>query len=386
MKIKRLAKRTSIFLLVITWLLLGWPPIWQNPRFPQDIGRAEAATQTFTTSGSWQAPDGTTSVTVEAWGGGGAGGGRGASTGNSGGGGGGAYASKAVSVTPGNTYNYTVGAAVSGGSGNGSDGNPSLWDDGSQVKAAAGKGGASTTTKGLGGAVVDSAGTTTYKGGDGADGGTVSGGGGGGAGSTGAGGNATNGTAGTGTSLDGGNGGAGVTNADGNPGSAAGGGGSGARRTNGNRNGGGGARGQIKITYAVVSVTVADGTIAYGTLATNTSKDTASGGLNDTQVATNAGDVAEDFNIKGQDSTNWTLAGSAGSEQYVQAWCTTGSGSPDPCDASPTWTALTTSYQSLATNIAVAGTKRFDLKITTPTATAITSQQSVDVTVQAVAH
>lgn len=379
-------KTTVVCLVMVLWFLTGWPVVWQNPRIPPEIPQASAATQTFTTSGSWQAPDGVTSVIVEAWGGGGAGGGRGASTGQSGGGGGGAYASETVSVTSGNTYNYTVGASVSGGSGNGTDGNPSYWDTGSQIKAAGGKGGASTTTHGAGGAVVDCVGTVTFKGGDGADGGTVSGGGGGGAGSTGAGGNATNGTAGTGTSQGGGNGGAGVTNADGNPGSAAGGGGSGARRTNGNRTGGAGAAGQIKITYAVISVTVSDGSVTYGTLAINTSKDTTSGGTNNTQIATNAGDVAEDLNIKGQSSANWTLAGSAGSEQYVHSFCKTGSGSPDPCDASPTWTALTTSYQSLATNIAASGTQRFDLKITTPTSTSATSQQSVDVTIQAVAH
>ncbi len=126
--------------------------------------------------------------------------------------------------------------------------------------------------------------------------------------------------------------------------------------------------------------------IAYGTLAVNTSKDTTSGSLNDTQTATNNGEAAEDFNIKGSNSASWTLGASAGSEQYVHYFCTTGSGSPDPCDASPTWTALTTSYQSLATNIAAAATKKFDLKLTTPTGTTATAQQTVDITIQAVLH
>jgi hypothetical protein len=386
MNLKRITKRLGIIFIVIVWFATGWPVVWLNPRIPPKILGADAATQTFVTSGQWQAPTDVTSVTVETWGGGGAGGGRGTSNGQSGGGGGGAYAKAVISVTPGNTYNYTVGTAVSGGTGNGTDGNPSFWDTGTQIKAAGGKGGVSTTTKGLGGAVASSAGTTINKGGDGADGATVSGGGGGGGGSTGAGGNATNGTAGTGTTIGGGNGGAGVSNADGNPGSSAGGGGSGARRTNGSRSGGGGAVGQIKITYAIISVTVSDASIAYGTLATNTSKDTASSGINDTQVATNAGDAAEDFNIKGQSSANWTLAGSAGNEQYVHYFCISGSGSPDPCDASPTWTALTTSYQSLTTNIAASGTKRFDLKITTPTSTTATLQQSVTITIQVVVH
>lgn len=145
--------------------------------------------------------------------------------------------------------------------------------------------------------------------------------------------------------------------------------------------------GEVNFTTAIISITItSDGSISYGILPVNTSKDTTSSGLNDTQVASNNGNVAEDFNIKGQGSSSWTLAGTAGSEQYVHAFCTTGSGSPDPCDTGPTWTALTTSYQALGTNIATSGTKRFDLQITTPTSTAATAQQSVDVTIQAVQH
>jgi hypothetical protein len=136
----------------------------------------------------------------------------------------------------------------------------------------------------------------------------------------------------------------------------------------------------------LISITVSDASVAYGVLDVNTSKETTSGELNDTQVATNNGSVAEDFNIKGQDSADWTLAGSAGNEQYVHSFCTAGGGSPDPCDAVPTWTASTTSYQTLASNIATSGTKRFDLKVTMPTATTATADQTVSVIVQAVAH
>jgi hypothetical protein len=136
----------------------------------------------------------------------------------------------------------------------------------------------------------------------------------------------------------------------------------------------------------VISVSVSDGSVSYGTLSTNTSSNTTSSGLNDTQAATNDGNVAEDFNIKGQSSANWTLSATSGSNQYSHQFCKTGSGSPDPCDASPTWTSLTTSYQQLASNIAASSNQRFDLKINTPTSTAATAQQSVDVTVQAVLH
>jgi hypothetical protein len=246
---KKIVSTTRLLLylyFVLGWLFFDWAPV----RYGFNAAKVSAATQTFTVSGTWQAPAGVSSVTVEAWGAGGAGGGRGSSTGQSGGGGGGAYATKVITVIPLQNYAYTVGTGGSGGTGAGPDGGFSQWATGTEIKAAGGKGGAVTTTKGLGGAIADSVGTTVYKGGDGGDAPTtLSGGGGGGAGSTGAGGNATGSTAGTGTAQAGGGGGAGVSNANGNVGLDAGGGGSGARRTNGNRSGGSGANGQIRITY-----------------------------------------------------------------------------------------------------------------------------------------
>lgn len=238
-------RNLSYLLLIISWLFFEWAPVYDRSSIPT----AEAVSEVFTSSGQWEAPAGVTTVKIEVWGGGGAGGGRGPSTGQSGGGGGGAYASRTITVTPNQTYNYTVAAGVTGGTGDGPNGNLSQWEDGSQVKAAGGKGGLSTTDGGLGGAEADSAGEVVFKGGNGGNGSTVSGGGGGGAGSNGAGGNANSGAGGTGTSQGGGDGGDGVANANGNPGLTAGGGGAGARRTNGNRRGGDGAEGQIKLTY-----------------------------------------------------------------------------------------------------------------------------------------
>src|SRR4051812_19098481 len=75
------------------------------------------------------------------------------------------------------------------------------------------------------------------------------------------------------------------------------------------------------VTLQNVSVSVSDGSVSYGTLATNTTKTTLSGGLNDQQTATNAGNVAEDFNIKGQNSTDWTLGSTAASDQYIHKFC-----------------------------------------------------------------
>ncbi len=143
------------------------------------------------------------------------------------------------------------------------------------------------------------------------------------------------------------------------------------------------------VTPQNISVTVTDGTVAYGTVDLSSSKDTTSGGLNDTQTATNDGNVAEDFNIESTNATGgttWTLAGTIGSNQYKHSFCNTGSGSPDPCDTGPTWTAMTTSYQALTTNVAASSTGKFDLKLDTPSSSTDFVQKSITVTVQAVIH
>src|SRR3989339_877269 len=74
------------------------------------------------------------------------------------------------------------------------------------------------------------------------------------------------------------------------------------------------------VTAQNVSVTVADGTVTYGTTSLGSSKNTVA--LSDTQTATNAGNVTSQLNIKGQNSTAWTLAGTAGSDIYVHKFCT----------------------------------------------------------------
>lgn len=131
------------------------------------------------------------------------------------------------------------------------------------------------------------------------------------------------------------------------------------------------------VTVQNVAVSVSDGTVAYGTLGTSSSANTASGDLDDSQTATNDGNVATDFNIRGQNSANWTLAASVGADQYKHDFCVT------DCDGTPTWTALTTSNQSLASSVASSGTQVFDLRINTPSSSTNYTSQSVDVIVQA---
>ncbi len=129
------------------------------------------------------------------------------------------------------------------------------------------------------------------------------------------------------------------------------------------------------VTVENIAISVSDGSITYGTLAAGASQDTVT--LTDPQTVTNDGNVAENFLIRGQDSANWTLEASAGTEQYKHEFSIT---------ATFPGTALTTSNQSLDTNIAVLGTTTLDLKITTPTVTAASTQQSVNVTVVATAN
>ena len=133
--------------------------------------------------------------------------------------------------------------------------------------------------------------------------------------------------------------------------------------------------GNFTWTEPVVSVSVSDGVVAYGTLALNATNSTCA--LSDTQTVTNDGNVIENFNIKGQNSAAWSLASTAGSEQYVHRF------SSSTCPVS-TWVALTTSYQTLDTNKAVNATTTLNLEVTTPTATTNYTQQSVDVIIQAV--
>lgn len=125
------------------------------------------------------------------------------------------------------------------------------------------------------------------------------------------------------------------------------------------------------VTVQNISLSVSDGSITYGTMAVGTSKSTAD--IPDTQSVTNDGNIAEDINIKGSNSANWTLAATTGSNQYAHKF---GVG----------LTALTTNYQILSSNLSVGNSSTFNLVLYTPTSSTVYTSQSVDVTVQAVAH
>jgi hypothetical protein len=135
------------------------------------------------------------------------------------------------------------------------------------------------------------------------------------------------------------------------------------------------------VTVQSISVSVSPGTVTYGTLAQNSTKSTCD--LSDPQTVTNDGNVAEDFNIKGQNSANWTLGTTPGSDVYVHKFSTSTCGSINWATAP---TLATSTYATMATNVATSSNVTLNLQINTPNPSTVFTQQSVDVTVQAVAH
>ena len=221
------------------------------------FGVAQVSPQTFSVAGTgaFTVPCGVTSITIECWGGGG--------------GGGGAYARyNSIAVTPGVSYNYTVGAGGAGGASGAvttaaaNDGKASQIIIGATTYSASGGTRGTRAASGAGGAggVVSAGASVSFAGGNGATGvsGTRSGGGGEGASAAGIGNNATTNTGATGNAT-GGDGGNGSTNNNGSgvAGSAIGGGGGGG---NGTGTGAAGARGQIVISYGAVTTPANAGT------------------------------------------------------------------------------------------------------------------------------
>jgi hypothetical protein len=227
------------------------------------LGQA-VETITTTGAGTWTAPCGVTSITLELWG---AGGGGASVSGNpamGGGGAGGAYVRVTYPVTPGTTYNFFVGT----GGGSGADGQDTWFDANTKLLAVRGIGAGATLAAnnsfGAGaialtaGNIIDPGATLLFShyggnGGDGQDLATdVSGGAGASAGSSDNANKNANGITGGIAQTDGfaGVNGRNTTGAGNNGNIAAG--GSGARRSGGApgvRAGGTGGNGQIRITY-----------------------------------------------------------------------------------------------------------------------------------------
>lgn len=210
---------------------------------------------------SFEVPEGVTSITVEVWGAGGRGGSRSNNTagnGRGGGGGGGAYSRSVITVTPGQIFDFSVGA---GSSSNSIPGGDTWFGSPTTLMAKGGASAVTNTTNGaLGGQAIAGFGDVKFNGGNGANStGSGSGGGGSSAGINSNGGDGGV-TAGGTAPSGGGNGANGRTSqGGGSNASALGGGGGGAVRTSSaTRNGGNGGNGQIIITYTCPCFTVLD--------------------------------------------------------------------------------------------------------------------------------
>ncbi len=132
------------------------------------------------------------------------------------------------------------------------------------------------------------------------------------------------------------------------------------------------------VTPQLISLTVADGAVAYGTLDANTNKDTIT--LGDTQTATNSGNVAENFAIRSSDAvsagTNWNLEATTGTNQYTHEFSTNGG-------AAYTFFPADNTNTTLVNGVAVGGNQSFDLRIKTPVTSTDTLEHTITVTVQA---
>lgn len=137
------------------------------------------------------------------------------------------------------------------------------------------------------------------------------------------------------------------------------------------------------VTPQIVAISVAPPTVDYGTLDFSATDISRTVGLSGTITVTNDGNVNEDFAIKGDNSTNWTLdsspanTGTVAIDQFVHRF-----------DADATFTdgtanALSTSNQSLGVGVASSATQDFELQMNMPLSGSVTGVQTTTVTVQA---
>lgn len=138
------------------------------------------------------------------------------------------------------------------------------------------------------------------------------------------------------------------------------------------------------VTVSYSSVSLDQSSFAYGTIAPNTASTTLTLWTGAGITATNGGSIS-DFDIYSSDTTGggtgWTLAADTTGNNYKHEFC---NDTDNACDSPPTsYTAMTTSPQTLKASVAAAGIVAFQLEITTPTTATDFSEQSSVVTIQA---
>ena len=140
------------------------------------------------------------------------------------------------------------------------------------------------------------------------------------------------------------------------------------------------------VSAYLVSLTVTNGTVAYGNLALGATANTTTAALNQTQTVYNSGTVPEDFTIMSGDAygtpdKTWDLVTTTtpGYNEFKHEFSTTGG---------PPWTAMPddNSYTTLAGPVAPAVTVLLDLQITMPWTTDDYVEHGILVTVMATEH
>ncbi len=127
------------------------------------------------------------------------------------------------------------------------------------------------------------------------------------------------------------------------------------------------------VTPAVLSVSVTPSSVDYDVVELSSTDNLPTP---ETFTATNNGSITENIVIRGADTADWTLAATAGADQYVHK------ASPDAFSSTIT---LTTSNQSLAAGVTTSGTVTVSLKLDAPTSSTTAATQTAPVTVIAVA-
>ena len=155
---------------------------------------------------------------------------------------------------------------------------------------------------------------------------------------------------------------------------------------------------ECTVTAVLVSVSVSDGDVAYGTLALSGTRNTAEYHASNnpygcvspqTQTITNTGTVAEDFNIKTSNAlggTNWTVASSIGNlDEFTHAYNISATQYTGSVPITFTnWSAADTYVNDVATSVPVADPVRYlELKIGMPASATDYTEHTITVTVQA---
>jgi hypothetical protein len=136
------------------------------------------------------------------------------------------------------------------------------------------------------------------------------------------------------------------------------------------------------VTPELLSLTVSDGSVAYGNVALGHTISTLELLPVDTQAITNTGSMDEKIEVRCSDATGgipWTLVASSDGDrpdEFAHQW--SGNGGVDWNDFDPAH-----GYGTLNPSLTSGGTQQLDLKIHMPTSTGDTLQKSIAVTVLA---